>query len=372
VSSLFAVRSLWPAPFVRDAQFAATAAAGRWRDRVVEVDREPHARAIQVGRGTVTAACHASATAEVFLGFADGKIFCYESRQNRVLPVGEVPGAVTEVAAGPDGQIVVVLRHTEHGAILTTFLRRADGSFRARPDSHFSRTSRTWLTPILQADPQHFIGLGDDRDLVIIEASAGLPMAYLTLARASAESHNRRATAHLLPHGDSFRVLTHDGPRWVLLDVEGHDLGRSEPDWQPAVGGRARRCAVPLSWAYLDGLLKVVGLDTHGALHASQLWIDEGVLELLSSPVATTQGGYLAAAQTGPNKVVGVTASRIDWLSDGSDRFQAVCSLRQQDLTDTVACFPTLSPQQVLVVSSRGLVAQIDAPRPRKARKEMA
>src|SRR5262249_31081080 len=73
VSTLFGVPSLWTPSFVRDAQFAAASAADHSRDQAVRADRRTHASCIQVGRGTVTAACQASTSAELFLGFANGQ-----------------------------------------------------------------------------------------------------------------------------------------------------------------------------------------------------------------------------------------------------------------------------------------------------------
>ena len=129
VSSLFGVPTLWTSSFVRDAQFAATAAADRSRDRGVNADRRAHWPGIQVGRGTVTAACQASTGAELFLGFADGKVLAFRPRQNQVVAVGEGSGPVTAVATDVDGQVVVALCVDEHGSRLAVFLRQPDGSF---------------------------------------------------------------------------------------------------------------------------------------------------------------------------------------------------------------------------------------------------
>jgi hypothetical protein len=186
----------------------------------------------------------------------------------------------------------------------------------------------------------------------------------LTHARVSLTSTVQVATtALLLPYGEGIRILTHDGPQWMLYDDQGRPIGRPILGWRPVGGSVTSRCSAPLSCTYLDGLVKVVGLDVFGAVHASQFWIEEGVLELLSSPVATTEGGYLAAAQTGPNRVAAVSAGRIDWLSDGSDRFQTVNSLADQGLDKTVACFPSTSPEEVLVVAAEGFVSRIGVPR---------
>ena len=263
------------------------------------------------------------------------------------------------MAADPDGQVVVALRRIELGLVLSTFLRRPDGSFLAGPTSHFPGHLTGWLTPILGTGTECLIGLGDDDELLIFDATAGLPRARVPLAAIEEPV----ATALLLHDAEDFRVLIHDGPRWILLDHEGRRIGRSEPAWRPVGAGRHPECSVPLSWIQLDGpgihlegVVKPIGLDEHGALHATQLWIEDGGFEVLTSPVATTDGGYLAAAPCGHDKVVAVAPGRIDWLTDRSDRFQTVRSIQDPGLASTVACFPSTVAEEVLVVSADGWV----------------
>ena len=363
VASSFSHAPHWTPSFVRDARFAATAAADRLRDRDPKSDRHPRSPGIQVGRGTVTAACQASASAEVFLGFADGKILAFRPGRNQVVPIGEVAGGVASMAVSPSGRVLAVLRHTEHGSGLTTYLRREDGTFGARPEARFAR-SRTWLTPILELDPEVFVGLGCDGDLRIIDAAALLPIAHISIGLDPLSGVKEPASAALLlPLGESFRVLVCNGLSWFLLDQAGDQLGSSPSAWWPVGGSRAARCSVPPAWLCLEGLVKIVGLDQYGTAHSSQLLVEEDVLEVVSSPVATTDGGYLAVTPKAPSQVVAVSASRIDWLIEGSGRFQTYYSLPDPGLAATVACFPSSDPEEVLVVSAEGFVSRIAVPR---------
>jgi hypothetical protein len=118
-----------------------------------------------------------------------------------------------------------------------------------------------------------------------------------------------------------------------------------------------------LSYTFLDGLIKVVGLDGHGAVYSSQLWLEDGGLEVLSSLVATTDGGYLAATQSGHSRVAAVSAGRVDWLSYRTDRFQVVRTRPEPRLATAVACFPSMAPEEVIVVLADGFVARIEPPR---------
>ena len=205
----------------------------------------------------------------------------------------------------------------------------------------------------------HFVGMCCGGEFLVLEATSGLAHARVLLTSADALP----TTAILLPHGETFRILTHHGPSWWLSDDQGHPIHTRITGWRPVGGSRAPRCSVPLGATQRVGHVKIVGLDDQGAVHASLFLIDDGVFELLSSPVATTDGGYLAAAQTGPNKVVAISRSRIDWLSDGSDRFQTTGSLPDAGLAATVACFPSTSADEILVVAAEGLISRIGLPR---------
>lgn len=387
VSSLFAEPRLWSPAFLRDAQFAAAeAAAARKAQRAIKAVARPQPAGILVARGEVRAACQASTTAHVFLASADGQIVAFLPGQNRVVPVGEVARGVTSMAVDPNGEILVALRQDERGASLHAFSRRPDGSFRGGEEILRTISLRSWLTPMLSFGAEAFVGLADERELCIVEVPSGLTPASIPF-RSFDESP---VTAFLLPDGEETRVVTHDGMRWVVLDTKGERVGLSSPAWRPCFGGRGPRCWVPVNWTYLDGVVRVVGLDSAGSVHASQFWVepwptghsrpisinaeddqvtrsprrpDDNVLELLASPTASIVGGYLAAAATAPDRVVAVSAGRVDWLREASDRFRTVHSLEAPDLRDIEACFPSTSADEVLVVLGDGRIARVEVPR---------
>jgi len=206
---------------------------------------------------------------------------------------------------------------------------------------------------------------------MVLDAAGGLPMAYPSLAGITKEGQGEApACAFLLPDASGFAILAHDGPRWVLLDREGRELARSGPAFRPHGGSASPRCTVPLSWTRLEGMARVVGLDAHGALHSAELWFAApDAIDLGAVLVATTEGGYRAATRTATGKVVAVSASRIDWLSGSSGRFQAVHSRRDEGLAGTVACFPSTTSEEVLVVSGEGFLSRVAIPRgPRRRR----
>jgi tetratricopeptide (TPR) repeat protein len=352
----------WSPPLLRDAEFAATAARHRPHGRDLAAGRDPLLQAVQVGRGTITAACQAAATAELFLGFDTGVVLGYHPRRNQIGTVAEGPGAVVSLAVDPDGRTVVALHRSERRAVMSCAVRRPDGSFRLRPEGHFPGIREGWLTSILPWGVDWLVGLGDGHDLLIVEAVSGTPLGIVHLFP---DAEEPPAAAILLPLGsnqgpahDRIAVLTHDGPRWILVDVEGQLLGRSEPAWSPAAAGPRPAPASTLSWWLDPPWLILVGLDRHGAVYATQFDLANDRPELRELRVATTDGGYLAATLCGMNTVVAVSPSRIDWLNPRGDRLQPTHSLKVC-LPATIACFPTGLPQEVLVVGSEGSLARV-------------
>jgi tetratricopeptide (TPR) repeat protein len=366
VSTLFGGSGAWPAAVRSDADFTAIAAAQRSRARDARTVPEPWVERIPIGGGTVTAACQAAVTGELFLGLDSGMVVGYQPGRNYVVPVAALPLPVTGLAVDPGGQTVVALQQVEDETVMSCCVKSADGSFRSRPGCFFPVRSRSWLTPILPWGMEWLVGMGDGDELVIVDAGSGLRWRRLTTKYAAQEPPR---TALLLPidaasgtPGERFVILTHDGPRWILLDVDGHRRGRSDSCWCPADPSSGSSCSVPLTWRHVPPFIELVGLDQHGAVHATRFEVRNGLLDLLASRVASIDGGYLAATRSGASTVIAVSRTRINWFSTATDRFQPIHQLKLS-LPSAVACFPSTSPREVLVVGSDGFIARIAAPR---------
>jgi tetratricopeptide (TPR) repeat protein len=369
VSTLFSSahdKAAWPPALVSDAEFAASAVRRKRRDRSSPAAEAPRVEGIQVGRRTVTAAGQAAATAEVFLGFDTGIVVAYHPDRNHIVSVGAGPFAVTSLAVDPAGHTVVALHQSENVATLSTFVRRPDGTFVAHPHCHIATRSASWLTPILTAGSERLVGLADEHSLLVLEAYSGRHWAFLSTADLAVDSAR---AAFLLPSPEpggrepvQFVALLNDGPRWFILDLRGRRRSRCHSYWCPAGVATSPLRHVPLCWRHVPPFVEVVGLDPEGAVHATRFRVhDNLILEVLLSRGASTEGGYLAATWSGPDRVVAISPTRIEWLSLGSERFQPVREL-SVNLPMTVAAFPSPSNQEILVVRSDGFIARINVP----------
>ena len=158
-------------------------------------------------------------------------------------------------------------------------------------------------------------------------------------------------------------VLTHDGPRWVVRDLDRMSPTLTPFRWQPGSPGSSTLCSVPIVSRFVPPYLDLLGLDASGAVHAVQFHAEDGCLELVAERVASTPGGYLAAARSGTYGVVAIARERIDWLNASAERF-SVARTVNVGLRSAVACFSSPLTHEVLVVCADGFIARVLTPPP--------
>ncbi len=316
--------------------------------------------------GVVTAACQAAVTDELFLGFASGRVVSFRADRDEVVTVAENNEPVVGLAVDVDGKTLVVLCQSGCMAVLSCFRRLADGSFRRRPDVHFSTGTDFWLTPILPWGSQRLVGLGEGRDLLVVDASSGMIRQRATIA---GETWELPATAILLPAGSStssaekrLTVFTHDGPRWVVCDV--HDTRRRPIPlrWHPALPGSSSLRSLSITAQFVPPHLDLLGLDNSGAVHAAQLHFEDGSLELVDERVRSISGGYLAAAHAGDKPDRG-SRSQADRLA--RRKFRSPVTSSNSGLLFTIRCglLHSSATREILVVCADGFVGRVVAPR---------
>ncbi len=305
VTTLFGRATELPTALVSDADFAASLAQKRPRDSAAGAGREPGIRGFQIGRGIVTATAQAAASGEIFLGFDSGLVLGYLPERNQVVKVAEDIHPVTALAVDPEGQTVIALRRGPHGTAMSRWLKRPDGSFRLRPETHFPRPAadararssgfepfagsphECWLTPVLPWGVERLIGICQGHELLIVDASSGLTWGSLSIPECEA---GVPTTALLLAIGSPkrswesrFTVLTHVGQQWVLLDLQGKILCQTTSyRWLHGAAGFDSDRPSPITWRHVPPFLEVLGLDKTGAVYAAQLYLEHDSLELLA------------------------------------------------------------------------------------------
>ena len=174
VAALLGRTKLWPTAVVSDAEFAATTEQKRSRAVASTPIHDPRITRVQIERGIVTAVCQSNVTGELYLGFASGEVIAYRADRDQAVTVGKGAGAVAGLGVDPTGKTLVMLRQFDREAVLSSFRKHPDGSFRLRPDVHFSVAPQSWVTAVLPLGVERLVGLSDGRDLWIIDAASGM------------------------------------------------------------------------------------------------------------------------------------------------------------------------------------------------------
>jgi hypothetical protein len=362
VSDLFGAPNLWPAPLVRDADFAVKARAKEPPRASKPFDGSAPNR-LRIAHGVVSAVCAAPSADEIFVGFEGGEVFCFRPAQSEVVRVAAYDMPVAALATSDDGGSLAVLRvgHSQRGA-LSTYARASDGSYKVLLGTTMDGLARPWLTPILSTEVDALIGVWDGHELYFQTVGSLLSRNSLTLPVRDASP-----TAGLLlpapPHADdAFRVLVHDGGQWSLFGSTNPRRCASGLCWNPCLPGPNRLRSVPLSWMTGDPeIVEVAGLGDFGTLQWAALQIADDGVELVAANTAVIEGGYLAAAIIRPRLVAALTRSRVEWLRCGADKFSFSFST-EAAIPHPVACIASRRTSELIVVCEDGLVARVAVP----------
>jgi tetratricopeptide (TPR) repeat protein len=377
ISQLFGKSSLWSPSLLRDADFAASARA---RSRLPRLSGQGDSRSdrFPVADGRVTAACQASSTHMVVLGFDDGRVLGYYPGLGVVVPIAESRHAVTSLSVDPQGQTVVALRRSERGSLMSYAYRNPDGSFRSRPDDHIPSLSESWLTPIVPRGVERLVGLADGADLMLVDASSGMHWGRLTIAD---DPRDPPTAAILIPADvaagaatNPLVVFTHQGPHWVVLDAFGKLLYQTSYYFRPAkTGSDPFFDGSTVSWQFSPPHLFLVSVDADGVVSQAEFELGQSRVRLLQSRIASADGGYRGAICREPNLVIAWATDRIEWLKPNfrgipDTRALNAAKVVRLDMTTAVACFAGQDPTDILVVHRDGTISTVGLAGPVPAR----
>jgi hypothetical protein len=338
---------------------------------------------VQVGRGTVTAAGFAPGTGEVVLGFEDGALACFRPATGEivyppfdpsVVPRGH---AVRAVAVATGARLIAALRRGPRSLnALSIYGRGADGRYERRSTISWHGEESPWLAPTVlpgERDGVFVVGDGNDRGpgraMRIIRGQ--LTLATLDLdTRFPDEDFSYGvllplASASELLH---FLLLAEDQAvcrAIVRLDqdcrLEPRLCSRCQLKWKPSTPEGSSLATSPLAWLETEiHRVELAGLGGNGSVYWSSV-ITGLQLELEATNVIVRADGYLAATLVQPGFVAAVGRSSIDWLLAGPHDFRRHVSTKVF-LPAAVACFPSGTTRELVVVCKDGVVVRVPVP----------
>ncbi len=372
VSTLLGQANAWSPEVLSDAQAAVHEAATQERNRrsargarpaSVEASSKPFATLdIQTDRRVTAVA--ATLMGELFVGFEDGSLarvfrggqcdwLCRigpsSYAEERCVGIPSDPirfqprdprGHVRSIAVDPGGHGVAALWS---GGFLHTFSRESEGTmpFDGDPGATwflpaftphtFSGGGSAWMTPYLPAREgvRLRIALFDGER---IQFDTGSPSLGIRFTAVPIDFCKETPRAGLLldrpstSKGTIPLILTHDGPDWCLIDLEGKSPRRRYLGWEP--GTPKDLLAVPSlsSLPVEPGVVELAGVTDDGGLRWSSLTIGERDF-ILSGKAGADDTVYTSARLIRPGVVIATTEAEVRQFHCDARRMRLLASL---------------------------------------------
>jgi tetratricopeptide (TPR) repeat protein len=353
LATLFPSPKLWPQSMVRDAEFALAAVARR----TTAPGSGLPANMVHVGSGTVTAACAAVSSGEIFLGFDGGDVYCFRPATSEIVLVGANDLPVASLAVDEHGRSLVIVRAgaSDFGST-STYERRQDGSYRLLYRGTLEGLAEPWLTPVFRCSNGDLVGLWDGERLSVMEVATLTPRGEPF----EPEEIEPRFALIVPWHGASYALIVLDRSSWWLVDPHGTvvPLGFGGKVAAPPAGLRqlmvselwSDHVRLESAWLVENGTLFWAAFDTSGPR---------------VSPVASgssgERGGYRAGAVIRPGLVAGISATRLDWYRGRANSLRHVNSA--SGFEGVVAAYPCRRTNELMLIRSDGMVRRTPAMR---------
>jgi tetratricopeptide (TPR) repeat protein len=368
ISNLLGSTGNWEPPVVSDAVFAVK----QPQLRAKNPSFERPSTTLSLGQGTITAAVQAPESGEIFVGFDNGILACFQPAENRVIRLGELERSITGLAVDHDGDFVVVARHEFNNYRLTSYLRLSDDQYQAMADRFVTDSDEFRLAPWVTLRAE------DDDYLTVLrrcEAEAK-PMLLrgvdLLMQTAERTDCTDPACLDVLLE----RSGEESAPRWLVF--ESHRLHYVESRQNTSFLGRSIM-QVPLNWrpeAHPDNSVEMpslscqrvaadqwelAGLGEAGGIYWLRLVVDEKTLECPRLLATNCANGYRCATLVRPGVVAGITAeNRLIWLRAESDRLKEFApSQRLPSTTPAAACFCSRETEELFIVLQNGTLLRM-------------
>ncbi len=361
----------WSPDLVADASFAMLAArersrAGRATGTTIAVrSGQARVRRIDLRAGTITAACHAPASGEVFLGFEDGAVDRVDLARGVVERLASHEGlAVAGLSVDADGSALACLFERRAESFLLYF----DRSSRSRAAGHtcwHGQATGAWITNLIGVRPTHSLGLWDGaafRLLFGVRTLAAGPS--LTLG----PLEGRWPAAILLPPDSTDpsskpSLLVHDGLDICHVHMSGRTLGPLYLGWRPSLSspGNTLR-SVPLSWLRADDRrVELAGLDGDGLACGTSLKLTPTELIRTSKSTRAPEAPLRAVALVRPGLLACVGDHGVEWVRAGGNAC-TLAGLSAVRLGRALACFADPGSNELVVVCGDGTLACLPVP----------
>jgi tetratricopeptide (TPR) repeat protein len=373
LSSYFGRSKVWAPDLVDDADHAMKLALSRQSERRAHsksdssVSIRVDSRRIEIDGGTVSAACHAASTGEIFLGFENGQVHRFSVGGGVVSCLSEERMPISSMAVDPEGRTLVLLVgegagprrfvHLSQPSVASTGWRRGIRMIDGPGDF--------WLTPVMFDGSILAVGIWNGVEMVLMGGIEDFsPWTRLLMPFLKTDP----PAAILIPPADGKpptprAVLVHDGPDICQVESMGNMVRRRLLGWRPTLPEGHSLRASPMSSLQVEPeQFELAGLDREGVIYWSSLKVNDTELIRTHKNESIGETVYQAATLVRAGFVAGVTKGRIDWMRCRPQAFAPVASTPIV-IHDPIACFPAQRTEELVVVCRNGTLVCVPIPR---------
>jgi tetratricopeptide (TPR) repeat protein len=361
-SALIGAAGVWPAPLLRDAEFALK--EGRTH---APVPTRRLGRTLQVGMSSVTAVCQVPATGDILLGFEDGSVSIYRPQFGEVQMFAQDSGKVLSLATDEAGTHVFVLSQASGTQPRLALLGPNDG-FRMLEHCYLNTSERVWICPQLPVNLPNVLALGVGREYHIYRYPGLIRLG----STPSLDEHIPVASCFGIgPWKTCPLVLFSFYERgyvrlWVLgtpsddvCDSKFNSRSLHSPKefpWTPQSTPESSLHQSQLCFGFEEKQLMIAGLDEAGHLHQTGVSVEGGLIAGIQHHLKRG-GPYRACAVLHSERIAAIHEQGVDWYT----RTQKQPKQTRLALPKPVAAFPLAGGAELLIVSADGTLTRLPA-----------
>jgi len=314
-------------------------------------------------RNPVRSTCFAPESGSLFLANHRGELFCYESRDDRVIPlVVDRGNPVFGMATDPTGMFLVALCRGSESPEIVCYVRGLDTFFKCSQRRKVQVKDEAWLTPSVSRLPNSnwTVGVWNGEALEILKGPFLIPQDTrkpfmiddVTLALLLRPFH---------PGVDWPVILWFEGDAiWSQMSQDG-PMHRALLGWPPMLRQRGFADGVPLTWRNEPAnQLELAGLTDEGVIYWSQLEFDGELIRCLNTQ-ATEEDGFHAITFIRENVLAAVKEGVVFIFHCGPGGITSLAKSKAP-LGRILACYPCHSTLELLLISSDGKLGRLPFP----------
>jgi tetratricopeptide (TPR) repeat protein len=358
-SDFFGQGRHWSPATVNDATFAYKATFKSPKPNEPQKKRPAPSRT-PLGDGTITVLCAAPESGQVFIGFDNGQVICFDPVQKatKMLPVSL--GHPLDIACNPPGAFVVLLRDVGGSFKQCLSYRRDNDGFYHEVGHQQAKEDR--LTPVVDAGFP-YVGLYSLNQFTVVRDDQLTPIAMLASVLGFRLEHTCEALIITRQPVAGIEALCFGHGVMYSCNTHTRDQSETPLGWTIRPLSAALFQQHTLTWFEGDGAhCEIVRIsDEGGGIYWSHLHRHESRWRLNRSGVVSGHSGYNAAAILHPGYIAAAREGRIVFLRSRG-HWLVPWSTLDFPLATPLGCFYSPRTNEVTVITNDNAAVCVPVP----------